>query len=125
MRNFVIRVVVAAFALWAATGLVDGVDVGGGTATSRFLTLLGVAVLFGLVNAIVKPVVSLFSIPVIVLTLGFFYLVVNALMLWLTSAIAGALDLPFSVSGFGAAFWGALVVSIVSWALGLLLPDRR
>ena len=124
MRTFVVRVVVAAFALWAATGLVDGVEVVGDTTTARVLTLLAVAVVFGLVNAVVKPVVSVFSIPVIVLTLGLFYLVVNACMLWLTSAIAGALDLPFSVNGFGAAFWGALVVSIVSWVLGLLLPDR-
>lgn len=124
MRSFLIRVLVSAFGLWAATGLVGGIEVGGDSDTERVLTLLGVAVVFGLVNAVVKPVVSLFSLPFIVLTLGLFLLVVNALMLWLTAWVTETLGLSFEVDGFWSAFWGALVVSLVSWGVGLLLPTR-
>ncbi|MGH8868136.1 MAG: phage holin family protein [Actinomycetes bacterium] len=124
MGTFLIRLVVSALALWAATGLVDGISVGGDTDTERALTLLCVALVFGLINAVVKPVVSLLSLPFILLTLGLFLLVVNALMLWLTAAVTDVLGLEFDVSGFWPAFWGALVVTVVSWALGLVLPDR-
>ncbi len=82
------------------------------------------ALIFGLVNAIVKPIVKALGCAIIVLTLGLFLLVINAAMLLLTSWISGQLDIPFHVADFyPAAFWGAIIISVVSWLLGLILPD--
>lgn len=124
MTSFIIRLLVNGFALWVATQIVDGVTISSDSTSSEVLTLLVVALIFGLVNAFIKPVVQLLSLPLLVLTLGLFTLIVNALMFWLTSGIADVLDVPFHVDGF---FWeavlGALVVSFVSWILNLLLPD--
>jgi putative membrane protein len=124
VTSFIIRLLVNGFALWVATQIVDGVTISSDSTSSEVLTLLVVALIFGLVNAFIKPVVQLLSLPLLVLTLGLFTLVVNALMFWLTSAIADAIDVPFHVDGF---FWeavlGALVVSFVSWILNLLLPN--
>jgi putative membrane protein len=116
---FWVRLLVNAAALWVATRLVGGVEYTGG-----WLPLLGVALLFGVVNAFIGRLLKIVSFPLIVLTLGLFLLVVNALMLRLTSAVAETLGLGFHVRGFWAAFWGALVVSIVSTGLGLLVADR-
>ena len=124
MTSFIIRLLVNGFALWVATQIVDGVTISSDSTSSEVLTLLVVALIFGLVNAFIKPVVQLLSLPLLVLTLGLFTLVVNALMFWLTSAIADAIDVPFHVDGFfWAAVLGALVVSFVSWILNLLLPN--
>lgn len=124
MTSFIIRLLVNGFALWVATQIVDGVTISSDSTSSEILTLLVVALIFGLVNAFIKPVVQLLSLPLLVLTLGLFTLIVNALMFWLTSGIADVFDVPFHVEGF---FWeavlGALVVSFVSWILNLLLPD--
>lgn len=122
MGSFVVRVLATAVALWVATWLIPGIKVGGSD-TEGVLTLLGVSLILGVVNAIVKPIASLLSLPAIVLTLGLFLLVVNALMLWLAAWVAGGLGLAFEVDGFWAAFWGGLVVSVVTWLIGLLLPD--
>ena len=121
--NFLIRVLVSALALGAAAWLFDGIEVLGTDAGEQALTLLGVAVIFGLVNAIVSPVVKLLSLPFIVLTLGLLLLGINALMLWLTSEIAQGLDLGFRVDGFWTAILGAIVISIVSAVLGGILDD--
>ncbi len=124
MTSFLIRLIVNGFALWVATRIVDGVTISSDSTSSEILTLLVVALIFGVVNALIKPVVQLLSLPLLVLTLGLFTLIVNALMFWLTSWIADVLDVPFHVEGF---FWeavlGALVVSFVSWILNLLLPN--
>lgn len=122
MGNFLIRLLATAVALWVATVLVGGIKVGG-SETERILTLVGVALILGLVNAVVKPVANLLSLPAIVLTLGLFLLVVNALMLWLTAWVAGGLGLAFEVDGFWAAFWGALIVSVVVWLVSLAARD--
>ena len=114
--NFFLRVVVNMAALWVATSVVPGVTYNGG-----WLTLLAVAVVFGVVNTIVGAVAKILTFPIIIVTLGVFLLVINGLMLWLTSRIAEALDLGFSVSGFWPAFWGALVVSVVSTILGWMV----
>ena len=82
-----------------------------------------VAALFGVINLFVKPIVKLLSIPLYIITLGLFTLVVNALMLLLTSWIAGKLGVPFEVDGFWSAVLGGLVISVVSWLLNVLLPD--
>jgi putative membrane protein len=125
MKAFFIKVLAAALALWVATLIVPGVELEGSTFTDRLGTLLIVAIIFGVVNAIAKPIAALFSLPLIVLTLGLFLLVLNALMLLLTNWIAGLLDLPFDVDGFWAAFWGAIVISIVTFVVGLFVGDAR
>lgn len=121
--QLIIRLVVNAIALWMATLIVSGVDIDAASTQDEVLTILAVAVVFAVVNVLVRPIVRLFSLPLYVLTLGLFTLVVNALMLLLTSWIADKLNVPFTVDGFWAALLGGLVVSFVSWVLNLLLPD--
>ena len=121
--RFLIRVVVNALALAAAAWLFDGIAVTGSSTGDKTLALLLVAVVFGLVNAIIAPIVKLLSLPFIILTLGLLLLVINALMLLLTSAIAGALNLGFHVDGFWTAVGGAIVISIVSTILNAVLKD--
>jgi putative membrane protein len=117
---FLVRWLVNAAALWVATVIVPGVSYSGGP-----LPLLGVALVFGVVNAVIRPVAKILTFPIIILTLGIFALVINGLMLMLTSALSSALGLGFHVSGFWAAFWGALVVSFVSTILSLFIRDSR
>ena len=116
---FWVRWLVNAAALWVATRIVPGVTYIGG-----WLPFLGVALIFGVVNAFIRPVAKVLTFPIIILTLGIFALVVNGLMLWLTSAMSDALDLGFHVRGFWAAFFGALVVSIVSTLLSMLVTEQ-
>jgi len=106
---FLLRVLVNAAALWLATRMVTGV-----VFTGKWVALLLVALVFGVINAIVKPITKLITFPLIVLTLGLFLLVINALMLELTSALSGMLGLGFRVHGFWAALLGGLVVSVVN-----------
>lgn len=122
--RFIVRILAGAVALAVAAWLIDGISVGPGTSSERLLTLLGVAVIFGLVNAIVRPIVRLISIPLFILTLGLFTFVVNALMLLLTAWIGDQFDLSFEVDGFWSALLGALVISIVTFVLNVLLPDK-
>lgn len=121
---FVVRVVVVAFALWVATQLIDGVTVTAGTREARIGTLVGVALIFGLINATLKPLIKTLGCVFYVLTLGLIGLIVNALLFMLVGYLAGGLGLPFQVDGFKAAFLGAIVVTVVSWAVHLLIPDR-
>ncbi|MBC3189665.1 phage holin family protein [Pseudonocardia sp. C8] len=121
---FAVRTLVVAAALWVATVLVSGIELQSGATGTRIGTLLVVALLFGVVNAVVKPVVALVGCPLYILTLGLFALVVNALMFLLTGWLSGLLNLPFTVDGFWAAFWGAIIVGIVSFFLHLVIPDR-
>jgi putative membrane protein len=120
----VVRVVVVAVALWVATLFVPGIGVVAGTPGAGIATLLGVALIFGLVNAVVKPVVKVLGCAFYVLTLGLIALVVNALLFLLVGRLADAVGLPFVVDGFGAAFFGAIVVGLVSFVLHLAIPDR-
>jgi putative membrane protein len=124
--RFIIRTLAAAVALWVAIQFIDGIDVDAPTNSARYWgVLLLVALIFGVINAIVKPIVKALGCAVIVLTLGLFLLVINAAMLYLTSWIAGEFDIPFHVDNFyPAAFWGAVIVSLVSWLLGLFIPDK-
>jgi putative membrane protein len=121
--RLIVRIMVSALALAAAAALIQGIAVTG-NAGDQILTLLGVAVIFGLINAIVRPIVLLFTLPLFLLTLGLFTFVVNALMLLLTSWISDQLGLPFAVDGFWAALLGALVISVVSFAINVALPDK-
>ncbi len=120
---FVIRVAVVAVALWAST-IVDGIDLTAGSTGAQVGTLVGVALIFGLVNAVLKPLIKTIGCAFYVLTLGLFGLVVNALLFLLVGFLADSLGLPFEVGGFGAAFVGAIVVSVVAFVLHLVIPDR-
>lgn len=122
-----LRLVVTAFAVWLAAAWIDGIEVtsSGHGAGWDLVVLLGIAAVFTLVNAVVKPVVQLLSLPLIVLSLGLFLLVINALMLMLTAAVTELTGYGLTVAGFGFAFWGALLISIVNWVLGGVVPDRR
>jgi putative membrane protein len=123
MRGFVLRALANAVAIWIATAIVPGVDLGESDLGAKVLTLVLVGALFGIVNAILKPILTVITLPLYVLTLGLFALVVNALLLWLTGALAGALDLAFDVAGFWAALGGGIVVAIVSVGFNLLRND--
>jgi putative membrane protein len=122
--RLIVRLLASAVALAVAAWLVDGISVGPGTDTERVLTLLGVAIIFGLVNAIIRPILRLLTLPLVVLTLGLFLLVLNALMLLLTEWIAEQFDLAFQVDGFWSALLGALVVTVVSFLINIVLPDK-
>lgn len=119
---FFIRLLVNAAALWVAIRIVPGVTFSGGWGP-----FLGVALVFGVINATLRPAAKILAFPLIIVTLGLFALVVNGLMLWLTSALSSTLGLGFRVTGFWAAFFGALVVSIVSALLSATMrrPESR
>ena len=120
MARFLIRWFINGIALYVASRLVSsGIKVEGG-----WPVIVGVALLFGLVNALLRPLLKVLTCPLIIVTLGLFTLVVNALMLLLTSWIAGQLGLGFHVDGFWPAFVGGLVISIVSFLLSLVLVDK-
>lgn len=124
MKNLIIRLLVNAIALAAASWLVSGITLQGATTGKRVLTLLVVAAIFGIVNAIVKPVVKVLSFPLLILTLGLLTFVINAAMLLLTSWITGKLDVQFHVDGFWSALFGALIISVVGMILNAVLPDK-
>jgi putative membrane protein len=123
--KFLLRVAISAAALGAATAAVPGIELLTGSGWAKVGTLLAVALIFGLINATLKPLIKVVGCAFYVLTLGLAALVVNGLLLWLTSVIAGDLKLPFHVSGFWPAFWGAIIVGLVSWVLHLLIRDDR
>ena len=113
--GFLARTLITAIAFWVAEYLIDGISFTGP------INLLIAAIVFGLVNALIRPVIALLSLPLTVLTLGLFTLVVNALMFALTAGLMPGMR----VSGFGAAFMGAIIVWLVSWAANRLLADRN
>jgi len=119
MRKLLLRWLINGVALYVAAELVRGIDVRGG-----WMALAVMALIFGLVNALIRPILKFLTCPLIMLTLGLFTLVINALMLMLASWLGRQLGLGFYVAGFGPAFWGALVISVVSFALTLLIGDK-
>ncbi|WP_351230596.1 phage holin family protein [Streptomyces sp. NPDC002133] len=125
MKNFLVKTIANAGALGVAIWLIQDITLTGDSTGEKALTLVVVALLFGLVNFLVKPVAKLLTLPLFVLTLGLFTLVINALMLLLTSWLADKLDLGFHVDGFWTAVLGGLIISIVSWALNMVLPDDK
>ncbi len=121
VTSLVIRLAINAVALWVAARLISGIEIEG------WGSLLAVAVIFGFVNAVIKPVVHILGCPLTCLTFGIFALVINAAMLALTAWIAGLFDLNMSIDGFWPALWGALLISIVSAILSAIVgkPRRR
>ncbi|MCP2166300.1 phage holin family protein [Goodfellowiella coeruleoviolacea] len=122
--EFLIKVLITAVAVWVAT-VVPGIDLVDASPAARIGTLVLVALVFGLVNAVIKPVVKLVGCLFYLLTLGLFGLVVNGLMFWLAGWISAELGLPFQVTGFWPAFWGAIIVALVSFALNLAFDRTR
>ena len=120
-----VHLLITMVAVWITTAL-PGITLAGQDTTAKVLTLLAVSVIFGIVNLVLKPIAKTLGCLLYILTLGLFGLVVNGLLFWLTSYLAGELGLPFHVGGFWPAFWGALIVSIVSSVLaGIVERGRR
>ncbi|MEV5122915.1 phage holin family protein [Streptomyces decoyicus] len=124
MKHFLVKTIANAAALAVAIWLLKDITLTGENTGRKILTLVLVALIFGLVNFLVKPVVKLLSFPLFILTLGLITLVVNALMLLLTSWLAGQADLAFHVGGFWTALLGGVIISIVAWAMHVILPDE-
>lgn len=124
MKHFLVKTIANAAALAVAIWLLKDITLTGENTGRKVLTLILVALIFGLVNFIVKPVVKLLSFPLFILTLGLITLVVNALMLLLTSWLAGKADLAFHVNGFWTALLGGVIISVVAWAMHVILPDE-
>jgi putative membrane protein len=125
---FLLRVALTGFALWIVTLLVSGIDfVGGDTTLQRIGIILFVALIFGLVNAIIKPIVQVISFPLYILTLGLIHVVINALMLWITSWITErTTHWGLYIDDFWwTAIWAAIVLSIVSWVLSIVVGDTK
>ena len=122
--KILIKVLITAVALWVSTLLISGIHLHAHTTAGKIGTLVVVALIFGIVNAVLKPIVKAVGCLAYVSTFGLVAIVVNALLFWLTSWIAGKLSLPFHITGFVAALLGALIVGVVSWLLSLVL-DRE
>lgn len=122
--KFIVRLLASAVALGAAAWLVDGIVVEDATQTEQVVTLLVVALLFGVLNAVVRPLIKLLSLPLILLTLGLFLIVINAFMLLLVSWVSSWFGLVFEVQTFLDALLGGIVVSVVSFLIDVVLPDE-
>lgn len=130
MGRLVLRLVITAAALLIAIAVVNGVDLVGVApgelpSAQTLINLLIVAVIFGLVNAIVRPILKGMTCAITVFTLGLFIFVINALMLLLTSFIAQQFDIGFTVDGFVPALLGSIVISVVSVMLSIFIPDKE
>ncbi|MDI3402727.1 phage holin family protein [Streptomyces cavernicola] len=125
MKNFVVKTVANSAALAVAIWLLADITLTGNSTSKKVITLVLVALVFGVVNFLVKPLVQLLTLPLFILTLGLITLVVNALMLLLTSWLAEQLSLSFHVEGFWTAVLGGLIISVVSWAMDVILPDGK
>ncbi|MFX0593440.1 phage holin family protein [Melissospora conviva] len=123
LKGLLIRLGSTAVAFWLATLIIPGIDLSAQTTGETVVTVIGIAIIFGLVNAVLQPIIKFVGCGLYLLTLGLIALVVNGLLLMLTSWIGERLDLPFHVDGFWPAVLGALFVSVVTWILGAIL-DR-
>ena len=121
--RWILRLLANAAALAIATWILSGITLTGSSTTSQILTLLIVGLIFGVLNAIIKPIFAIVTIPLILLTLGLFLIVINACMLLLTSWLAGLLNIGWNVDGFWTALLGGIIISIVSFILNVFLPD--
>ena len=122
--SYLIRLAVSAVALWIATLLISGVQLTTDSTAKKVGTIIVVAAIFGLINMFLRPIIKTLGCGVYVLTLGLIAIIVNGLLFWLASWIAGGIDLPFHVQNFWpSAVLGALVVGVVSWFLNLVVPD--
>ncbi len=121
--RILIKIVITAVAVWIATLIIPGIELHTHSAVGKAGTLLAVALIFGVINAVLKPIAKAIGCLAYAVTLGLIAIVVNGLLFWLASYVAGKLGVPFHITGFVPAVLGALLVGIVSWLLGLIL-DR-
>jgi putative membrane protein len=122
MTRLVLRWAINAIAIWVAITLLQGRGLE--VAQGGWLPILGLAVIFGLINALLRPLIEILTCPLIILTLGLGTLLINTLMFWLTGQIGNQFGIGFTVNGLWPAFLGALIVSVVSMVLTLLLHDE-
>ncbi|GAB4589346.1 phage holin family protein [Nocardia sp. IFM 10818] len=126
--TLILRLLITGVAIWLASEWVDGISIVApedqDSTTGKIIVIAVAAVIFTIVNALVKPLVQLLSLPLVILTLGLFLLVINALMLWLTSVITETTSYQLHVDGFWAAVFGGIIISIVNWVLGVLVPEK-
>jgi putative membrane protein len=120
MTKLLLRLVINMLALYAAIALVPGIE----AQSENWLSFIWLALIFGLINALLRPLLMLLTCPLIILTLGLGTLLINTLLFYLAGVIGQAFNVGFTVDGFWQAFLGALVVSIVSMVLSLLLRDE-
>ncbi|GAA4486507.1 phage holin family protein [Rhodococcus olei] len=123
--SFLVRLAINAIAIWLASEWVAGIAIATGDNGNPVLVVLFVALVFTVVNAFVKPIVQLLSLPLLILTLGLFTLVINALMLLLTAWITETTGIGITVDGFWTAVWGALIISIVNFVLSAVIPSAK
>lgn len=121
--KLLIRLLVGAASLGIATWIVNGIEITSDRLTTQIATLVVIALIFGVLNTFLKPIVKILGCALYVLTLGLFAFVVNGLLLWLTSWLAAKWELPFHVDGFLPAVWGALIIGIASWFINLFIND--
>jgi putative membrane protein len=122
--KLLLRILIPAVALFVAHLLISGIELTGNSDPKKAGTLVIIALIFGVVNAVLKPIIKTVGCVFYVLTLGLIGLVVNGLLLWLCSWIAGKLSIPFHITGFEPAFFGAIIVGVVGWVLNLIFDDR-
>ncbi len=122
--RILIKLVVTAVAVWLATLLVPGIHLHAHTTTDKVTTLVVVALIFGVINAVLKPIAKAIGCLAYAVTFGLISIVVNGLLFWLTSFIAGKLGVPFHITGFVPALLGALLVGVIGWVLSLIV-DRN
>ncbi|OHE57889.1 MAG: hypothetical protein A2Z47_06300 [Thermodesulfovibrio sp. RBG_19FT_COMBO_42_12] len=120
MAYIILRVMINALSIVAAVKLVEGI-----TFSGQWWKMIIIGAIFGLVNSLIKPIITLFTFPFIILTLGIFTLIINTLMLIITSHLSESLDLGLQIKGFWPAFWGAIIVSIVSMILSWLTGVKK
>lgn len=123
--RILVKLVVTALALWLATILIHGIHLTTHSTAGKAGTLIVVALLFGIINAVLKPIVKTIGCFAYVITLGLISIVVNGLLFWLASWVAGKLSLPFHVTGFVPAVLGALLVGIIGWLASLVVDERE
>ncbi|MCW4352820.1 phage holin family protein [Hoyosella sp. YIM 151337] len=124
---FIASLVINSFAIWLAAEWITGISLRlpGDSVGADALVIVLIGLVFTLVNLIVKPVVKLLSLPLVIITLGLFLLVINALMLLLTEWLTSYFDYGIDIAGFWAAFWGGLLIAIVNFVLGMIVPGKR
>lgn len=123
MYRIILRWAINTVAMWVAVSFVPGIHIQ--AQRGWWLTILGLALIFGLVNAILRPIIEMLTCPLIILTLGLGTLLINTLLFWLTGLIGAKFGIGFTVDGFWPAFFGALVITIVSVVLTLVIRDER
>ena len=123
--RFVLRLLISAAALWVATVVLSGVNINTDSTAKKIGTLIAVAFIFGVVNAVLKPIAHLVGCGIYALTLGLLALVVNGFLFWLTGKIATKIGLPFEVHGVWTSILGALIVGVVTWLLGMVIPEPK